>query len=47
MKKISHVSTQTLIEEGLYAKNLHDIEIYRLNVLVKIYTEAGIVIELN
>ena len=45
MKNISRVSTQTLIEEGGYGKNLYDIEIYRLNVLIKIYTETGIVIE--
>ena len=47
MKNISRVSTQTLIEEGHYAKNLYYIEIYRLNVLIKIYTETGIVIELS
>ena len=45
MKNISRVSTQTFIEEGHYAKNLYDIEIYRLNVLIKIYTETGIVIK--
>ena len=45
MKNISRVSAQTLIQKGNYAKNLYEIEIYRLNVLIKIYTETGIVIE--